>query len=222
MFISCLAKAFNCDEVVIHDNYLSYESIAEDNLTNMNYDNIDFNNPETHSMNLFSGYFQFYPEELINYIYSIRQNKSYTPKYYNIIGIRILLPYYRIDELKYIKSEDVLSIKEKEKTLLNKILKKNIDKCLYILDFYIFIHENYFYLINELNENIYNYYLNIGIEDIKENPWNFNYFILKPYEYLYQKGIISYLPVNKMLLSDNYLNKLNSQKNINNRSRYYN
>ena len=222
MFISCLAKAFNCDEVVIHDNYLSYESIAEYNLTNMNYDNIDFNNPETHSMNLFSGYFQFYPEELINYIYSIRQNKSYTPKYYNIIGIRILLPYYRIDELKYIKSEEVLSIKEKEKTLLNKILKKNIDKCLYILDFYIFIHENYFYLINELNENIYNYYLNIGIEDIKENPWNFNYFILKPYEYLYQKGIISYLPVNKMLLSDNYLNKLNSQKNINNRSRYYN
>ena len=86
----------------------------------------------------------------------------------------------------------------------------------------IYIRFLYFYLINELNENIYHYYLNIGIEDIKENPWNFNYFILKPYEYLYQKGIISYLPVNKMLLSDNYLNKLNSQKNINNRSRYYN
>ena len=222
MFISCLAKAFNIDEVIIHDNYLSYENIAEHNLINMDYDDIDFNNPDTHSMNLFSGYFQFYPEELINYIYSIRQNKSYTPKYYNIIGIRILLPYYRIDELNYIKSEEILSIKEKEKTLLNKILKKNIDKCLFILDFYIFIHENYFYLINELTECIHRYFLNIGIEDIKENPWDINYFILKPYEYLYQKGIISYLPVNKMLLSDNYLNKLNSQKNINNRSRYYN
>jgi hypothetical protein len=222
MFMSCLAKAFNIDEVIIHDNYLSYENITETNLVNMDYDDIDFNNPDTHSMNLFSGYFQFYPEELINYIYSIRQNKPYTPKYYNIIGIRILLPYYRIDELSYIKSEQILSFKEK--TLLNKILNKNIDKCLYILDFYIFIHENYFYLINELNECIHRYFLNIGIEDIKENPWNINYFILRPYEYLYQKSIISYLPINKDLLSDNYLNKLNTEKNINinNRIRYYN
>jgi hypothetical protein len=220
MFMSCLAKAFNIDEVIIHDNYLSYENITETNLVNMDYDDIDFNNPDTHSMNLFSGYFQFYPEELINYIYSIRQNKPYTPKYYNIIGIRILLPYYRIDELSYIKSEQILSFKEK--TLLNKILNKNIDKCLYILDFYIFIHENYFYLINELNECIHRYFLNIGIEDLKENPWNINYFILRPYEYLYQKGIISYLPINKDLLSDNYLNKLNTEKNINNRIRYYN
>lgn len=222
IFISGLAKAFNIDEVIIHDNYLSYEHIAEKNLINMNYDEIDFNNPDTHSMNLFSGYFQFYPEELINYIYSIRQHRPYTPKYYNIIGIQILLPYYRIDELRYIKSEEILSFKEK--TLLNKILNKNIDKYSYILDFYIFIHENYFYLINDLNDCIHRYFLNIGIEDIKENPWHINYFILKPYEYLYQKGIISYLPVNKDLLSDYYLNKLNMniEKNNNNRIRYYN
>jgi hypothetical protein len=29
------------------------------------------------------------------------------------------------------------------------------------------------------------------------------------------------LPINKDLLSDNYLNKLNTEKNINNRIRYY-
>jgi hypothetical protein len=220
MFISGLSKAFNIDEVIIHDNYLSYENIVENNLTNMNYDDIDFNNPDTHSMNLFSGYFQFYPEEIINYIYSIRQNKPYVPKYYNIIGIRMLLPYYRIDELNYIKSEDIFFLKEK--TLLNKILIKNINKCLYILDFYLFIHENYFYLINELNDVIHNYLQSIGIEDFKENPWNINYFILRPYEYLYQKGIITYLPVNRHLLSENYLNKLNIVKPINIRSQYYN
>jgi hypothetical protein len=223
MFISHLAKAFSIDEVIIHDNYISYENITEKNLDNIDYNNfdIDFNRPDTYSMNLFTGYFQFYPEELINYIYSIRQNKPYTPKYHNIIGfgIRILLPYYRIDDLSYIKSEEILSFKEK--TYLNKILNKNIDKCLYILDFYIFIHENYFYLMNELNECIHRYFLNIGVEDLKENPWNINYFILRPYEYLYHKGIISYLPINKDLLSDNYLNKLNTEKNINNRVRYY-
>jgi hypothetical protein len=223
LFISYLAKAFSIDEVIIHDNYISYENITETNLVNIDYNdfNIDFNRPDTHSMNLFSGYSQFYPEELINYIYSIRRHKPYTPKYHNIIGfgIRILLPYYRIDELSYVKSDEILSFKEK--TFLNKILNKNIEKCLYILDFYIFIHENYFYLINELNECINRYFLNIGIEDLKENPWNINYFILRPYEYLYHKGIISYLPINKDLLSDNYLNKLNTEKNINNRIRYY-
>ena len=223
LFISYLAKAFNIDEVIIHDNYISYENITVTNLDNIDYNDfdIDFNRPDTHSMNLFSGYFQFYPEELINYIYSIRQHKPYTQKYYNIIGfgIRILLPYYRIDELSYVKSEEILSFKEK--TLLNKILKKNIIKCLYILDFYIFIHENYFYLMNELNECIHRYFLNIGVEDLKENPWNINYFILRPFEYLYHKGIISYLPINKDILSDNYLSKLNTEKNINNRVRYY-
>ena len=221
IFISYLSKAFNIDEVIIHDNYLSYEKITVKNLDNMDYNknDTDFNNPEIHSMNLHSGYFQFYPEELINYIYSIRQNKQYTQKYYNIIGIRILLPYYRIDELSRIKSEEILFFKEK--TYLNKILNKNINKCLYILDFYIFIHENYFYLINELNDCIHRYFLNFGIEDIKENPWNINYFILRPYEYLYNKGLISYLPINKDFLSDNYLNKLNTDKNTTNRIRYY-
>jgi hypothetical protein len=221
MFISYLAKAFNIDEVIIHDNYLSYENITETNLVNIDYNDFDFNRPDMHSTNLFSGYFQFYPEEIINYIYSIRQHKPYTPKYYNIIGlgIQILLPYYRIDELSHIKSEEILSFKEK--TFLNKILNKNIDKCLYVLDFYIFIHEKYFYLMNELNECIHRYFLNIGVEDLKENPWNINYFILRPFEYLYHKGVISYLPINKDLLSDNYLNKLNTEKNINNRIRYY-
>lgn len=217
MFISSLSKAFNINEVIIHDNYISYENIVEKNLSNIDYDDIDFNNPDTHSMNLFSGYFQFYPEELINYIYSIRQNTIYKPKFYNIIGIQLLLPYYRIDELIYIKSEIILTFKEK--TLLHKILKKNIDKCLYILDFYIFIHENYFYFVKELNDCIHNYFLDIGIEDIKENPWNINYFILRPFEYLYQNGLISYLPINKEFLSDNYLNKLNNIKTNNSRFR---
>ena len=75
--------------------------------------------------------------------------------------------------------------------------------------------------MNELNECIHRYFLNIGVEDLKENPWNINYFILRPYEYLYHKGIISYLPINKDILSDNYLNKLNTEKNINNRVRFY-
>ena len=138
MFISSLSKAFNINEVIIHDNYISYENIVEKNLSNIDYDDIDFNNPDTHRMNLFSGYFQFYPEELINYIYSIRQNTIYKPKFYNIIGIQLLLPYYRIDELVYIKSEIILTFKEKK--LLNKILKKNINKYLYILYYYIFIN----------------------------------------------------------------------------------
>lgn len=76
-----------------------------------------------------------------------------------------------------------------------------------LLDYYLYIHKNYFYLIKELNGLIINYDIDI-FQNIKTNPWTNSYIILNSDEYLFEKKIISTIKTFKSNIFQNYLLKL--------------
>ena len=217
-FISLVGKVFKINEIIVHDNYISYESIAEKKLLSYNATIYDFDNPDTNIINLYTGYSKYYHEELIKYIISINSLYPKVPYIckYDFEGVTPAIKYNIIDSLAKVKTESVLKIKEI--THIYTIFKKNQIDCEYVLNFYLFLHYNYFYLLNELNECIYLFIINIdeySTTSIKSiNPWSNNYFIINPEVYLFKKGIVTNISQEKKDMINVYIDRINRENEV--------
>jgi hypothetical protein len=206
-FVAWLAKAFGIEKVYFHDDYLSYEDLSEKYLQDIDQSYIEFDNPDTHTMNLFSGYFTYYPEQIIHYMESAQKNLSYVPRFNNQPGITRMLTSTLLDSVINTPTEDILAVREKAP--LTRLYEKNAMKMTKLLDFYLFVHQYYFYMLDELNARIQTY---LTIQGIEMTPWTNNYIIFEPMVYLFEKGMVSYIPTNIGVLDtddhDQFVTKL--------------
>lgn len=207
-FISSIGHFFGIDQIIIHNNYESYYSISLNLLQNYKGEILEEQNPDNHTISLYSGDFKYYNIDLIHFI---EQKFS---KFKNIPGITYNLKKHHIDFLSKNDAIDIFKTIEKSSlyNILNKLLKK--EKNIKLLDFYIYIHYNYFYLLTELDQLIAFYNNDIFITP-ESNPWINSYFTLKSEEYLYDRGLISSIKTFKTNIYQDYLNKLSIEnKNI--------
>jgi len=145
-----MAKYFSIDQVIIHNTYKSYYEIAsklliDDKSTNV----LSQSNPDNHLISLYSGDFKYYNVDLIDFM----QQKF--NKFKGIPGITYNLKKHHIQFLSKINAIDLFT--SIEKTPLYNILIKleknqKPDSKIKLLDFYLYIHNNYFYLLNELDQ----------------------------------------------------------------------
>ena len=193
-WLSGLAKSLNIQNIIIHGNYSSYIEIVENildksGLNKMNLledfktiQNID--NPDSNILNLYTADINTYCIDMIDYLYN---NKK---RFYNMSYIERKVPIHAIDKLKKLKFKNLYKTNNVDYETLNRLYNKLGD--INLSDFYKIIHESYPYLIQKLEKLIIlTYPKNIII------PWHF-YYVLKPFEYLYEKGIIKFIPTVNM------------------------
>jgi len=194
LFLASISQYFGIDQVIIHDDYTSYEAIANDILINNKINIKDLDNPDTNSQKLLFADRKFYPIELINYINSIGnyQKVKYIPRF-SEDTIKYFFKKDFIIELSKTKATDILKTTEYNPiiNIYNKFNK--ITLLTSFLDFYLYLHYNAFYLLRILNK-----YLKAWYEERLQpiDIWDANFNIFKPFEYLYKKGIISEIPNN--------------------------
>jgi len=197
-WLSGFAKSLNIFTVIIHANYNSYISVVEKIL---NYKNLledfkyiqEIDNPDSNILNIYTADINTYCTDLIDYIFNnnIRFN--------NISYIKRKVPLHMIDKLKTIKFIKLYNDHKNKISGLDDLFKsfdKLKDLNITIYDFYKIIHINYPYLIQKLQNLI----LFIYPKD-SPLPWHF-YYIFKPYEFLYEKGLIPFIIVNKDNIED--------------------
>ncbi len=200
-FISGIAHYFSIDSVIIHNTYESYDKISSNLLISYNENIIEETNPDNHLISLYSGDFKYYNLDLINFI------EKKTVKFKGIPGIQYNLRKHHIAFMEQINAQEIFTSTEKTPlySILTKMLKQTQN--LKLVDFYLHIHFNYFYLLDELNQLIA-FYNNDIFATIDTNPWINSYFILKSEEYLYEKGLIPSIQTFKTNIFQDYIEKL--------------
>ena len=209
-FISSMAHFFGIDQIIIHNNYESYNIIASNLLKDYKDDILSEDNPDNHIVSLYSGDFKYYNSDLINFI------EKKLLKYKGISGISYNLKKHHIDFLSKTNAIDLFNYVEKTPlfNILNKLIKASSNKSYKLIDFYLYIHYNFFYLLNELDQLIAFYNNDIFITS-DSNPWLNSYFILNSEEYLYEKQLIPSMKTFKTNIYQDYLQKLSIEnKNI--------
>lgn len=199
-FISSMAHYFNISQVIIHDEHISYDFIATQLLSNYK-STINDSNPDNHIISLYSGDFRYYNKNLINHI-----NKE-SKKYNNIPGISHNLKNHHFKRFDETLACDVFEHVEKSE-LYNILLKTK--KQYTLLNFYMYIHNHYFYLIPELNNLITLYDKDI-FSNVDTSPWTNSYTILNSEQYLYEKKIIPTIKTFKSNIFQDYLSKLGEE-----------
>jgi len=182
-WLSFLAKSLSIQTVIIHGNYSSYINIVEKITSNNLLDefktiqNID--NPDANILNLYTADINTYCVDLIEYIFN--EKKRFNDKTF----ITRKIPLHIINKLKTIKFKTLnISVDD----VLYKIYKKQ-SSSITIYEMYKIIHIKYPYLIPRFQNIILLQYP----KDINL-PWHF-YYILKPFEYLFNNKLISYIPL---------------------------
>ena len=193
-WLSGLAKSLNIQNIIIHGNYSSYIEIVENildksGLNKMNLledfktiQNID--NPDSNILNLYTADINTYCIDMIDYIYDNRK------RFFNMNYIERKVPLHMIDKLKRLKFKNLYKTNDVDYETLNRLYNKLGD--ISIFEFYKIIHESYPYLIQKLEKIIILTYPKNTII-----PWHF-YYVLKPFEYLYEKGFIKFIPTVNM------------------------
>jgi hypothetical protein len=206
-FVSLLGHFFGISEIIIHNTFKSYYDISKKLINNYNFNN--YNNPDNHVISLYSGDFTYYNNDLINFM-----NLNFD-KFQNIPGLKCNLKKHHIISLKKI---NVLQLfKNIEKTpLYNILLKNNIDN---LLDFYLFIHNNYFYLLPELL-NIIAFFNNDIFKDNESNPWINTFYTLQSQQFLFESNIIPIINIYATNIFNDYIYKLNNENNNISKNRY--
>lgn len=186
-WLSLFSKSLSIDTVIIHGNYSSYVSVVESilNKANISQNNLltdfktiqDIDNPDSNILNLYTADIDTFCIDLLNYIFFNKKRFTNQPYITNKI------PYHIIDKFKILKFIELQHVDELD-NIYNKLNIPNIT----IIEFYKIIHNTYPYLIKKLQ-----YIIILSLPKININPWHF-YYIFKPFEYLYEKNIISYLP----------------------------
>lgn len=201
-FISSIAHYFSIDLVIIHNTFESYDSIASNLLKIYNENIIDESNPDNHLVSLFSGDFKYYNSDLINFI------EKKKVRYREICGIEYNLKKHHIEFMEKVDTQNIFT--STEKTPLYSIytkLEKNRKNKIKLVEFYTYIHYNFFYLLEELNQLIAFYNNDIFVTS-ESNPWLNSYFTLRSEEYLYNKGLIPFIQTFKTNIFQDYLEKL--------------
>lgn len=209
-FISSMGHFFGIDQIIIHNNYESYNIIASNLLKDYKDNILSEDNPDNHIVSLYSGDFKYYNADLINFI------EKKLLKYKGIAGISYNLKKHHIDFLSKTNAIDLFNYVEKTPlfNILNKLIKASLNKSYKLIDFYLYIHYNFFYLLNELDQLIAFYNNDIFITS-DSNPWLNSYFILNSEEYLYEKQLIPSMKTFKTNIYQDYLQKLSIEnKNI--------
>ena len=190
-WLSGLSKALEISTVIIHGNYSSYAQIVENIVSKSGIQkdillkdfetiqNID--NPDANILNLYTADINTYCTDLIDYIFlGIK-------RFANKLYIDRKVPFHMIDRLHKLKFKDLFKVDMIEYNSLDKIYSKLEDQPS-LFDFYKLIHNSYPYLIPKLQ--------NLILMSYPKNcilPWHF-YYILNPYEYLFEQGIIQFIP----------------------------
>ena len=200
LFLSSMAHYFDLNRILIHDEYKSYKEISEKLLINTDSNIFDQDNPDNHIISLYSGDFRYYNADLI------RQIEIKEKRFLNIPGITYNLKSHHFARFSKLMAITIFQDLEKS-ALYNILIKLSKEKEYNLLDYYLYIHKNYFYLIKELNGLIINYDIDI-FQNIKTNPWTNSYIILNSDEYLFEKKIISTIKTFKSNIFQNYLLKL--------------
>lgn len=191
-FVSYVAKAFDVKTVIIHDDWESYQKIAEENVEDDKLSIMSYDTPEANlQIMMYSSSAIFYPKDLISYISSVSnyKYKHGSSKYRQKFTSNSVFPFLKKDDISDLRNLSFEKITDITlNTPINKIFKffKTSYGLHSVLDFYIYLHYHFFYIINELNTLLmqhFDYYL----QDI--NPWDTNFYILKPYYYLYERGL---------------------------------
>jgi len=182
-WLSTLAKALNIQTVIIHGNYSSYVNIVEKITSNNLLDefktiqNID--NPDANILNLYTADINTYCVDLIEYIFL---NKK---RFYDKTYITRKIQLHLIDKLRTIEFK---SLNIPTNDVLYNIYKKENPQ-INLFDIYKILHSKYPYLISRFQKIILLQYP----KDINL-PWHF-YYVLKPFEYLFDNKLISYIPL---------------------------
>ena len=178
-FIAKLAFIFNIDNVLIHPDYSSYYHIIyndfdiDKQIKYLEEDNID-----SHKLNLYTADNTFYCIDIYNYILLVINNDPFISKFKD---------YYVKNNLDLTFFKNLLDLNfnniniPKLHPLYKLYYKKTFDN---LLIYYIYIHDNYFYLIENLEHYILKYY-NINNNIFYNMIYNFNYKY-----YLYSKELI--------------------------------
>lgn len=182
-WISGLGKALNIQTIIIHGNYSSYADIVEkinksDNLLDEFKTIQSINNPDVGILNLYTADINTYCIDVIEYIF---ENKK---RFSNKSFITRKIPLHLIDKLKTLKFTE-LGVEEND-TLYSIYKKQKSD--ITVFEMYKIIHLEYPYLIPKLQNLI----ILIYPKNIKL-PWHF-YYVLKPFEYMFDKKLIHYMP----------------------------
>lgn len=198
-WLSDLSSSLGISTVIIHGNYSSYAHIIENLIDNKkikeqnlldNFKTIqNIDNPDVNILNLYTADTNTYCTDLIEYMF------NGTRRYNGLTGISFSyierkVPLHLLDKLKTIKFAEMYNNYKTKLTgyeYLNNVAIKMGDIDLFSL--YKNLHINYPYLIPKLQELILLIYpKNIIL------PWHF-YYVLKPYEYLFENKLIDYMPI---------------------------
>ena len=161
------------------------------------------NNPDNHIVSLYSGDFNYYNLTMIDFI---ENNKK---RFSDITGIIHNLKNHHINRFKKIMAIQIFENTEKT-PLYNILLKLNKQKKYNLIEFYLYIHYNYFYLIKDLNDHMTNYDRDIFM-NMDKSPWINSHIILNAEEYLYEKKLIPTLGIFKSNTYHDYLKKLGEE-----------
>tara|TARA_S200000501_G_C20637954_1_gene661902 strand:- start:121 stop:867 length:747 start_codon:yes stop_codon:yes gene_type:complete len=184
IFLSSIGHYFGIDNIILYCDY--YSCSLKDSTLNVNKKN------KMREGNYCKDF----------YIY-LKYGKDHVP--YNISKIKELKPYFSwglLDLLKNIDYNKVLSNKDNDELYqIYQEFSKLYNKKNSIADFYVWIVENYCYLLNILIkkfDRIFN----------KKNPFNNDFYLLDYNSFLYNNNYIDFIPTIK---KNNYL-KINSDK----------
>ena len=194
-WLAGLGKSLDIQDIIIHGNYSSYAYVVENILIKADISkksllddfkiiqNID--NPDANILNLYTADIDTYCIDLIEYIFENKKrfsNKEYIEK---------KVPYHMIDKLKTDKFIDLYNNHESkiyEALQLYNVYRKLDNPNISAIEFYKLIHLSYPYLVSKLQDLIiFSYPRNSVL------PWHF-YYVFKPFEYLFERSIINYLP----------------------------
>jgi len=211
-WISGLAKSLNISTAIIHGNYSSYANIVENIINKSGIEkktlledfktiqNID--NPDSNILNLYTADINTFCTDLIDYIYTGKK------RFYNMSYIERKIPVHMIDKLRFVKFEELyLKYGSGLGTYdyLFKIFKKLNDDAITVIDFYKILHNTYPYLIPKLQNLII-----LSYPKSSMMPWHF-YYILKPYEYLYEQHLIPFIPSSNLEKIDEIIKNLEEE-----------
>ena len=190
--LSSIAHYFSINQVIIHDEYKSYDEISSKLLQSKFTTDTDI-------VSLYSGDFKYYNKTLISYL-----EKKERP--FNFPGITFSLRNHHLNKLRAINALDIFI--DTEKSALYNIVLKN--KSMKLIEFYLYIHNNYFYYITELDRLISTYDTDI-FTNLHTSPWINSNIVLNSEEYLYNKGYIQSIQSFKTNVFKDYLIKLGEE-----------
>ncbi|AYV79407.1 MAG: ADP-ribosyltransferase exoenzyme domain protein, partial [Faunusvirus sp.] len=178
---SMIAVAFKVDTIILHPNYESckqFDKIAEYKHENKPVEQQIFDQSK----------------DIITYCKDLYDYIKYKKKRFNGTKIVHNYPYFQIDKFKSIKVAEIVHPDDKDDIhkLYIEFYKPYIEKngvAENLQTFYLYVIENFYYKIDLLELKIGSLFANMQF-----NPFLHKYYTIKPFEYMFDIGAISYIP----------------------------